>query len=74
MSWCAEPGPALRHLHAHGKQALWPAGQRETPVEDRAEACGKEDHFCGVIHCPHDPLLLRALGKGRLCPGYNSKS
>lgn len=53
-----------------------PSGQlaSETPVEDRAIACGKEGHFCGVIHRPKDPLLLCALGQGRLSPGYNSKS
>lgn len=47
---CAEPGPALRHLCAHGKQAFWPTGQRETLVKERAIAFGKKGHFYGVIH------------------------
>ncbi|CAK6448007.1 unnamed protein product [Pipistrellus nathusii] len=38
---CAEPGPALWHLHARGKQVLWPTGQRETPIKERAIALSK---------------------------------
>ena len=38
---CTEPGPALWHLHAHGKQVLWPTGQQETPIKKRSRASGK---------------------------------
>lgn len=68
---CAEPGPALWHLRAHGKQVLWPTGQQETPIKERARASGKgvisaelfTDHttLCSYVPwgrggCPQDTI------------------